>query len=450
MTTIGFRGACGTLVFVLLVLSSNASAEAWVLTQLTSGSAGNYGITIAGTPFSGDGNWICCDCANGSIRDASVIERVNVVTREVIGVYNAHSIPGKGPGVAAVRYFPGESDRVIFIHGPEASTGLTYEHWRRFGAIVDTRTGALRHADARDVTPPFTPGALRGGTHVHVPGGPDKRWVGFTYDDMVMKVAGEKSGRNWDVRTIGVTQLGKPVHVDANAENWNGDGFSVVLAQVSPDPKPGSDELRRAEGECWVGRNGYVKDGKPRLARAFVGTLSDNARDVFIAEIPDDITRAGARPLEGTVDSYPSPPLGTTIRRLTHIGTVDGYVRSNAEGTLLVFEAKDTSGKMQLFSVPVSGGDIAALTALDLGVDSDTCWHPSDQWLVVDSGAKLYKVTPAQAGKTSRCEVFYEGPLPGTPKNLCFSPDGSKLAMNLAAGGFQQVFVLEKTPDGRH
>ena len=260
----------------------------WTLTQLTTGGDVDHGITIAGTPFSHDGAWICYDCARGMIRDASVIARVNTNSREVIQLYDAKSTPGKGPGVAAVRYFPDASDRVIFIHGPHAETGLNYERWRRYGAILDTRTGKATFADARDVTPPYTPGALRGGTHVHVPGGPQNQWIGFTYDDMVMRSLGEKTGQNWDLRTIGVTRLGIPVRVDPSPENWSGDGFSVVLAPVTPNPKPDTDELKRAEGECWVGDQGYLRDGKRRFARAFVGTLGNDTLDIFVVDIPDD------------------------------------------------------------------------------------------------------------------------------------------------------------------
>ncbi|MBI5094631.1 MAG: DUF3748 domain-containing protein [Candidatus Hydrogenedentes bacterium] len=424
-----------------------AHGESWSLRQLTTDTTANHGITIAGTPFSADGQWICYDSAKASIRDASLIKLVNVAAGMQVTVYDAKSVPGAGPGVAAVRYFPGEDRRVIFIHGPVKSTGLTYERWRRFGAIVDTRTHALTHADARDVTPPFTPGALRGGTHVHVPGGPSNQWIGFTYDDAVMTAEGESIGKNWDVRTVGVTRLGIPVHVDADAENWDGAGFSVVLAQVTPDPRPGTDDLRRAEGDCWVGREGYEKEGKLQMARAFVGTLSDGARDVFVVDIPDDITDAGAAPLEGTKHTYPAPPKGTTLRRLTRVGTVSGDVRSKADGTLLVFHAKDSTAKEQLFSMPTTGGAAVPLTAFADGVNSDACFHSSDQWLAVASGNRLYRVYLVKAGDTPRVESFYDGPLPGPPMNLSFSPDGSRLAMNLAVNGVQQVFVLERSVD---
>lgn len=44
------------------------------------------------------------------------------------------------------------------------------------------RHGNLQPLDARDLTPPFTPGALRGGSHVHVWDAAGD-WVSFTYED---------------------------------------------------------------------------------------------------------------------------------------------------------------------------------------------------------------------------------------------------------------------------
>ena len=42
-----------------------------------------------------------------------------------------------------------------------------------------------RNLDARDLLPPFTPGALRGGTHVHQ-FSPDGHVVSSTYEDHVL------------------------------------------------------------------------------------------------------------------------------------------------------------------------------------------------------------------------------------------------------------------------
>ncbi|GAA4005350.1 hypothetical protein GCM10022631_15750 [Deinococcus rubellus] len=79
-------------------------------------------------------------------------------------------------------------------------------------------------------------------------------------------------------------------------------------------PTPGSDEVNRAYEEGWVGAGGYVKaDGqRQRHAIAFLGDTIDSAgkklTEVFIADLPEDVTRAGAAPLQGTATTLPSPP----------------------------------------------------------------------------------------------------------------------------------------------
>lgn len=51
----------------------------------------------------------------------------------------------------------------------------------------DGASNTLVNMDARNITPPFTPGALRGGSHVHTFSG-DGKWIAFTYEDHVLAV----------------------------------------------------------------------------------------------------------------------------------------------------------------------------------------------------------------------------------------------------------------------
>src|SRR5207249_675058 len=96
------------------------------------------------------------------------IEMVNVQTGEVRELYRATN--GAHCGVAT---FHPRQNKVVFILGPEHPTpDWQYGPFHRQGVIVlvDRGTAARRalNLDARDLTPPFTPGALRGGSHVHV------------------------------------------------------------------------------------------------------------------------------------------------------------------------------------------------------------------------------------------------------------------------------------------
>ena len=160
--------------------------------------------------WSPDGRWIVYDTRSdpaGDKFDGNTIEIVNVETREVREIYRSQN--GAHCGVAT--FSPRES-KVAFILGPEHPTDdWQYSAWHRQGVIVDIdkpgqaipldRTskplspaphpgegpgrGVLKLLDARDITPPFTPGALRGGTHVHVFDGAGE-WVSFTYEDHVL------------------------------------------------------------------------------------------------------------------------------------------------------------------------------------------------------------------------------------------------------------------------
>ncbi len=62
------------------------------------------------------------------------------------------------------------AETVVFILGPERPTDdWQYAPYHRQGVLVDTKQpGVARRLDARNILPPFTPGALRGGSHVHV------------------------------------------------------------------------------------------------------------------------------------------------------------------------------------------------------------------------------------------------------------------------------------------
>src|SRR5690606_36965918 len=133
--------------------------------------------------------------------------------------------------------------------------------------------------DARDITPPFTTGALRGGTHAHN-WSADGKWISFTYNDFVISQLEKIDSSVKDLRTVGAMVPGHPVHVpyDASKENNSGEMFSVVVAKVTQHPQPGSDEIDKAFDEGWIGVKGYQKsDGSwQRRAIAFQGEVTNS------------------------------------------------------------------------------------------------------------------------------------------------------------------------------
>src|SRR5205085_7073161 len=117
---------------------------------------------------------------------------------------------------------------VVAIHALES--GLPYDFTVRGGMIVATDGKSAPHwLDSRNVLPPFTPGALRGGTHKHEPDGTGE-WIGFTYNDHIMKQRGS------DLRNVGVSRRGVPVAVDAGPGNFTGESFSVLLTSCVDHP----------------------------------------------------------------------------------------------------------------------------------------------------------------------------------------------------------------------
>ena len=164
--------------------------------------------------FSPDDQWLVYDTRNEEtgIGANGKIEKVNVATGEKITLYELKQNTLYGPGVGAVSYSHTENE-VVFIHGLlNCSSDAPYEQWRRTGAIInDSDLGNPNiYVDARDVSFPFTQGALRGGTHRHEFSG-DGQWIGFTYNDALMKKLADSTGVNYNLRTIGVSKKGQKV-----------------------------------------------------------------------------------------------------------------------------------------------------------------------------------------------------------------------------------------------
>lgn len=156
--------------------------------------------------WSPDSRWIVYDVRTvDSAFDGTRIEQVEVATGEIQTLYETKN----GTACGVVTYHPREP-KIVFIHGPEHPTPeWSYGMTRRRGAVVDVRRpGEERSLDAMNYAPPFTPGALRGGSHVHV-FSPDGAWVSNTYEDDVLArlgaATGEGSDRDFNQRNIALS-----------------------------------------------------------------------------------------------------------------------------------------------------------------------------------------------------------------------------------------------------
>ncbi|WP_247236706.1 DUF3748 domain-containing protein [Telluribacter sp. SYSU D00476] len=394
--------------------------------------------------FSPDDQWLVYDTRTdgGGIAESSTIEKVHVGTGEKKVLYHIPHNKSWGPGAGAVSYHP-TRNAVVFIHGLQNATEqYPYQQWRRTGAMIDEEHGPSPiFIDARDVVPPFTPGALRGGTHRHEWSG-DGQWIGFTYNDAIMKAIKDQTGKKVNLRTIGVSRKLRPVQVefDQAGENVPGIWYSVLVVRVVPEPEPGSDEISYAAWDSWVGTRGYAKaDGTWQVARAFIGTVRDKkgqpVDEVFVVDIPDQIDQPGEwGPLEGATTHFPMPPKGTVQRRLTytagtaHPGTA-GIVRSSPDGSQLAYLARDSRGIRQVFLISPVGGTPVQLTEHESDVEGSVRWYPGGQSLsyVWDGSLMLCKVGKGTFGERSRRLTH---PTTPSPLNPVWSHDGKTLAYN--------------------
>ena len=217
--------------------------------------------------WSPDSQWLVYDTrtdAPGESFNGSTIEMVNIRTGEVREVYRSKH----GAHCGVVTFHP-HLNKVVFILGPENPTpDWQYGFTHRQGVIADVEKrgdakvipAAVVNLDACDLTPPFTAGALRGGSHVHV-WDPAGEWVSFTYEDHVVAQFKEATPDNdTNLRNIGVSA---PIHAvrvrKDHARNHDGEYFTVLVTRTTANPRPGSDEIKKAFEEGWVGANGYIR-----------------------------------------------------------------------------------------------------------------------------------------------------------------------------------------------
>lgn len=442
--------ALGTAILLAAQSTSAASARAGKPntasamktreTQITHGAGGRI-LTDVGA-WSPDSEWVVFDTrpdAAGEVFAGDTIEMVNIRTHDVRVLYRSK----RGAHCGVVTHHPHEP-KVVFILGPENPTpDWSYGPAHRQGVIVDvTRPGEKTNLDARDVTPPFTPGALRGGSHVHVWDAAGE-WVSFTYEDHVLGAFSEEtSDHEINLRNVAVSVPGRPVRVQHDhPRNHDGEYFTVLVTRTVANPKPGSDEIKRAFEEGWVGTNGYLRpDGtRQRRALAFQGNVVTPAgktvSEVFIVDLPDDPTVPGDGPLEGTATRRPRPPRGTVQRRLTFTADrpypgIQGprhWLRCSPDGQRIAFLMKDSNGIVQIWTISPNGGPPHQLTRNPWSIGSAFTWSSDGQYIshIMD---RSVCVTDSNTGETFRLTEPTPEAVSPRPEACVFSPDGKKIA----------------------
>jgi hypothetical protein len=409
--------------------------------------------------WSADGQWIVFDTRSGKTGeqfDGTLIQAVHVQTQEIRTLYESKN--GAFCGVAT--WHPSQL-KVAFIHGPEHPTpDWMYGPTRRRGVLVDAQQPLVAtNIDARNLVPPFTPGALRGGSHVHI-WHPAGDWLSFTYEDEILARFPQPAAfRDTNQRNIGVS-FPKPVTVPKiHLRNHDGQFFSVVVTRTVNLPKEDSDEISKAFEEGWVGTNGYIRADGTRQKRAiafqghvFVGGQA--VAEVFIADLPDDLTQVGTGPIEGSVLRRPAPPQGVVQRRLTrtthqkHPG-IQGprhWLRASPDGSQIGYLRKDPAGVVQLWTISPNGGDPIQVTKNNHPVESCFTWHPDGKRVafIMDNSVCVVDTTNNQTTRLTERSDDTSAP---RPEACVFSPDGTRIAFirSLPSGekSYNQICVVD-------
>jgi hypothetical protein len=465
-------------------------------TQITTAPHGHILTNTA--VWSPDSQWIVYDVRSdpaGSVFDGTRIERVNVKTKQVEVLYESKN--GACVGVATVNPVDG---RVVFIHGPENPTpDWSYSACHREGVIVDpAKPGVAVALEARDVVPPFTFGALRGGTHVHTWDSAGVR-VSYTYEDHVL-THGTAQYKEPNRRTVGISVPYSSVTVPiTHFRNRGSEFFSSIPVMTWARPKPGSDQIGRAFEDGWV---------PGQMAMTFVGeVLAEDGRrvnELFVLDwLEPRVHRWNYN--RGTETTMPESTSESRQSRLTRFAEVPGHTglttsprhwpRASPDGKRIAYLTEN--GQLHLFATPPVIIDVNASVRikqrpkgkgpfpsgfefdpdnpgqflktanapydiendvwetsrtpiampgrenLARSVSSAFTWHPNSKHLaaVVDKSVCLIDM---DSGKVF--PLTSPSDPPPRPEACVVSPDGTKVAFVRPVGGFNQVFVVDTPP----
>lgn len=405
--------------------------------------------------FSPDGQWIVYDSRNKDAQLAgnAEIRMVNISTQKDVLLYRTSGQTEYGPGVGAATFSP-DGKKVLFLGGIQnASEANPYSFTRRTGIAVELAYPLVPvWMDARDITAPFTPGALRGGTHAHTWSG-DGQWISFTYNDYILSEQAKTDSSIIDTRTVGV-MFAQPVQVKNadGVENKNGEMYSVLITRVVKHPVPGTDDISRAFDECWIGENGYIKPNGRRQQRAiaFQGELVDKEgnkkTEIFVADIPDPLLPEDGEAQAGTLTTLPAVPAAIQQRRISFTAngvsaTPRHWLRSTSDGSLIGFLAADKNGVVQLWGISPNGGESVQLTHLTYSIEGPFNFSPDDRWVAYAAAGEVH-ITRVSNGETRQL-TSASNTRSGVVGGINWSPQGDLLCYNRYENGYLQIFAVK-------
>jgi WD40 repeat protein len=252
----------------------------------------------------------------------------------------------------------------------------------------------------------------------------------------------ETEAHQINLRNVGISVPQRSVRVKKdNPRNHDGEYFTVLATRTCANPRPGSDEIKKACEEGWIGTNGYVRhDGtRQRRALAFQGHVvtesNDTIAEIFVVDLPEDVTVPGTGPLEGTAFLRPTPPKGTTQRRLTFTSNrkfpgIQGprhWLRTSHDGSRIAFLMKDDSGIVQLWTISPNGGVPVQVSQNPYSIASGFTWNHNDTLIAHVMDGSIC-VTDVATQKTSRLTPKSDAAAEPRPEACVFSPYGSRIA----------------------
>lgn len=412
--------------------------------------------------WSADGKWIYFDARSdrhGGVFDGREIRRVHVQTGEENVVYRA-----VGQACCGVVLAHPLEEKIVFIHGPEyPNSAWSYGAARRGGMVLNIGRSFPERLDARDMVEPFTPGAHRGGSHVHQ-FSPAGDWISFTYEDEYLEEllrGGCKAEKNQ--RNIGIAIPNVPVSVlPRHPRNQSATYYTLVCTETWDAPQPGSDQIQRAYEESWVGARGYQKLNGTQQNRAlvFLGDLilSDGrkATELFIVDIPDNVA-ADDQAYRSTVavnKQRLKPTPAIRQRRLTHLleGFEPGlqgvrfWPRSTPDGAFVFVLKKDRHGVTQFWRVKTSDGQSQQWTHNPSDVSTSFTISADGRWLAHGMDGSVC-VTSCLDGKTIRVTESFGDEIEILPEAMVWNPTGNAIAFvspQRATGSvYNQIFVVD-------
>lgn len=397
-----------------------------------------------------DSQWLVFDVRpSGASFTSETVERVQIHSGITEVIWRAQ----QGAHVGVITVNPQLPERYVFIHSPEnPDENWQYDFHHRRGVTVCG--GQAANLDALSITAPYFPGALRGGSHVHV-WSPDGQYLSFTYNDHVL----HERDPVLDLRNVGVAVPFGPVSPPLrHSREYAGSHWCTLVSRTTPEPQPGSDDINRAYEEGWVGNQGYLKPNgeRQRYALAFIGDTrsvqGETIPELFIVDLPDNEAAwktQGDAPLAGTPETMPAPPAGVYQKRLTYThhcawpGIVNQprhWVRASPDGEHIAFLMRDNNGVVQVWLVSPNGGECRQLTRLAHDVQSAINWHPAGKWLGFISEQKIVMCSYPE-GKILELTAPQEE-ISGDA--VVFSPDGQFIAwMQPDEQGFRQIYICQ-------